>query len=185
MNSYLLLGALVTAAMLVAYGLSLRQRNRLKKEVAELSDAKTRAENATAAARIEAKAQADLLLKQNIQRYKDKFNNDNVHLISQALIGQTTKSLQEGIRSAVEQKFNRTGQEFLGSLSDEAEGIIRDLNIELCEKIWDAFQAFKELSNNRESPQIFPDGCKVAYTKGNFTVRANDQISSRRHPFCG
>lgn len=103
-----------------------------------------------------------------ISQMKENFDKDNVNIVSQAFIKRSTQNLIDTIKKNIETKFNRANQELIGGLIDESEGISRQINLELCEKIWDCFQNFKEL--NDDSPIIMPDGCKIAYTKGDRTV---------------
>jgi hypothetical protein len=117
--------------------------------------------------------ETDYGIKQGIKEFKEAFEKDNVHLISQAVVVQTAKQLDLDIKNVIETKFNRISQEFLGGLTDETEGIARDLQIELAERIWDAFQSYKQIAD--DSPIIFPEGTRLAYTKGHRTVLVIEQ----------
>lgn len=115
----------------------------------------------------------DGVVKQKIVALKAAFEIDNAHLLSQALVTQNARDLQTTIKNIIEQRYGRMSQELLGSLSDEAEGLARDLQIELSEKIWDAFQQYKECA--KETPIVWAEGTKVAYTKGIRTVVVIEQ----------
>lgn len=83
------------------------------------------------------------------------------------------QQLCQSVRDAVRDQFGRMSQEFVGNLGDNAESLVRDLNFELCEKIWDAFQSYKDVCV--ESPPVWPEGVRVAYTKGSQTVLVIEQ----------
>lgn len=105
---------------------------------------------------------------QKLDAMTKKFDRDNAHLLSQAFVPQSMADLQETIKLTIDREANRICQEFLGSVSEEAEGLSRDVQFELLEKVWDAFQNFKQA--NVESPLLMPDNVKIAYTKGSRTV---------------
>lgn len=125
----------------------------------------------------EAKKQYDLKLisnkKQVIDQLRSCLNTDNTHLLSQALIGESTKQFLSNTQTLIETKFNRTSQELLGNLGDEAENLILELKMDLCERIWDSFQNYKEMV--KDTPIIMPDNCKIAYTKGIRTILVIEQ----------
>jgi hypothetical protein len=146
---------------------------RLKSQRYEALRAKVDADFRAEVAINKANNQVEQILAKRMKEFTAKFDVDNAHMLSQALVGTTFNSLHSSIKELIEQKFNRVSQEFVGNLTDEADTVIRELNIDLCEKIWDSFQGYKELS--KESPYIFPDGTKIAYTKGNRTVVVIEQ----------
>lgn len=158
----------VTSSAIALSAYLLVQNRRLKKKASQLLDQKVRAENRASQIREEMKEAKDFAVAAEIKKFKDRFEADNAHLISQALVSESVGDLRVQLKSLIETKFNRTSQEFLGVISDDAEGLARELQIELCDRIWDAFQGFKEVS--KETPYIFPDGAKVAYTKGQRSV---------------
>lgn len=168
-----ILAASVTTAAIGTSALLLVQRNGWRKRAKQLLAQKQEAEEEVQRVRRQAKIDTQNGIESFIRQARAKFDKDNSHLIAQALVGETFKDLNAKVREVVEGKFHRTTQEFLGGVCDEAEGLSRDLNIELCEKIWDAFQGFKEIS--KDSPVIFPEGTKLAYTKGNRTVIVIEQ----------
>jgi hypothetical protein len=149
------------------------QRNRARKKVEELSEAKETADIELVRVKTKIKKRIQSEVGAQIAELQTKFDQDNTHLLSQAYVGETMTQLSKSIRDSVEKKFNRTSQEFVGVLTDEAEGMIRELHIELCEKIWDAFQAFKTMS--KETPCVLPEGCKLAYTKNQRSVIVIEQ----------
>lgn len=108
-----------------------------------------------------------------VNTLKAQFETDNMILMAQALCSQSAKELQTSIKDVIEKRYGQMSQEFLGALSDDAEGLVRDLQFELCEKIWDSHQQFKEKSD--ESPLLLPDDVKIAYTKGCRTVMVIEQ----------
>jgi len=108
-----------------------------------------------------------------IKKLEAQFEADNASLISQALCGQSVTQLRASLKDIIEKQYGKMSQEFLGNLSDEAEGLVRDLQFGLCEKVWDAHQQFKEKSD--ESPLLMPDDVKIAYTKGCRTVMVLEQ----------
>jgi vacuolar-type H+-ATPase subunit E/Vma4 len=120
-------------------------------------------------------------LKQKIVKAKEDFSKtllttleiENVSIISQAISSQDAKLLVNKFKTILEQKFNGMSQEFFGSLSDETEGLIRDTQIELSEKVWDSFQQMKEKQD--DSPYVIPRNARIAYTKGNRTVVVIEQ----------
>lgn len=107
-------------------------------------------------------------LNNKIRAMEANFSVENADLISQALTKQTAKNLKETIEKIIETKFNRMASEFIGNIGDEADGITSHLKHELSDKIWDSFQAFKETMD--DSPHVFCNGVKFAYTKGSRTV---------------
>ena len=115
----------------------------------------------------------DGVVKQKLAALKASFEIDNAHLLSQSLVTQSARDIQTTLKNVIDARYNRMSQELLGSLSDEAEGLARDLQFELCEKIWDAFQQYKECA--KETPIVWADGTKVAYTKGIRTVVVIEQ----------
>lgn len=165
--------SVIVAVALGAVVAVVRQRNRLGTQLADMWEENVRTQAEASRVRAEADQRVTLQVEHRMRAIRSKLEVDNAHLVSQALVGETTAALQTAIRTAVEKKFNRVTQEFTGSLSDEADGLVRELNVELCEKVWDAFQNFKELSS--DSPYIMPDGCKLAYTKGVRTVIVVEQ----------
>jgi hypothetical protein len=158
----------------------LRQQSKLKKrhnyiieQNVRLEAEKSEALRSSVASRAEARRERDRLVAEFKADYLAKFKADNANIVSQALAKPSSDQLVAAIRQLIEQKSSRIQQDFIGTVEDEAEAIIRDLNMELCEKIWDAFQGYKEIS--KETPYIFPDGTKIAYTKGNRTVIVIEQ----------
>lgn len=117
--------------------------------------------------------ETDNIIKQEVAKLKAAFEADNAHLLSQAISAQSARDVQGMLKKVIDDRYNRMSQELLGSLSDEAEGLARDLQFELCERIWDAFQQYKECV--KETPVVWAEGTKVAYTKGIRTVVVIEQ----------
>lgn len=163
----------VTGSAILMSCYLLYRNYRLRSHLYDARRAKVDAETMAGAAQARANSQVQLLFDKRVKEFNAKFEVDNAHLLSQALASTTGSALQAAVKAVVEQGANRISQEFIGNITDEADTVIRELNIELCEKIWDSFQGYKELSN--ESPYIFPDGTKIAYTKGNRTVVVVEQ----------
>lgn len=113
-----------------------------------------------------------------VQTLKNQFTADNTLLISQALCSQSATQLSGDLKEIIEKRYGRMSQEFLGNLSDDAEGLVRDLQFELSEKIWDSHQQFKEKSD--ESPLLLPKDVVIAYTKGCRTVMVIEQKPQMR-----
>jgi hypothetical protein len=163
----------VTSLSLIAcLLLAIRVRN-LKREAKFLIADKLKAEELSNGIRAEEREHHQMTLTAKVRSFRSSFDNDNSSVISQAFAGPSLRSFQERAKDMIEQKFGKMAQDFLGGIVDEAEGLARDLNIELCEKIWDAFQGFKEMS--KESPTIFANNTKLAYTKGSRSVIVIEQ----------
>jgi len=106
--------------------------------------------------------------RQRVEALRQRMQQDNAHLLSQAICSTAAKSLQASMQETIDKQYKRTTQGFIGDVCDEAEGVVRDLQFGLGEAIWDAFQQYKEKAS--ESPQIIPDNARILYTKGNRTV---------------
>jgi hypothetical protein len=100
-------------------------------------------------------------------------NEVQTRIISQALSGQSAKELQSNMKTLIETTYSRMTQEFIGSLADETDGLVRDLNDNVCDRIWDSVQQMK--MDWEESPYILPRDAVIAYTKGNRTVVVVEQ----------
>jgi hypothetical protein len=170
----------VTAVSLAAaLALAIKCR-RVRSRLAVSDELVEAAEQRALDATIDAQLHKDRLDRENaatvaakVKEFEAKFDADSTHLLSQALAGTASRALVENVREVIDARFTRVSQEFVGALTDNAEGIIRDLNFNLCEKVWDSFQGFKLL--NKETPYIFPDNVRLAYTKGNRTVMVVEQ----------
>lgn len=151
---------------------------KLRRKAAKFLEEKLHAEERCDQIREEMKDHIHLVVESRLQKYRANFEIESASLLSQALVGESNRDLQQQIDRFIHEKYGRISQELLGTVSDEAEGLVRDLNFELCEKIWDAFQAYKEKA--KESPLILPDGIKLAYTKGHRTVIVIEQKPQTR-----
>jgi hypothetical protein len=130
-------------------------------------------------AQIEARNKtADFNIQLRIDGMKKAFEAENVDLISQALMTKTATKLRSELKAISNTVFNRMTQEFQSQIIDESESLSTDLQFELLERIWDSFQTFKKLV--KESPFIFPNGMKMAYTKGIRTVIVVEQATQIR-----
>lgn len=129
--------------------------------------------------RLEMATEAESLKKQKIHegeeqaqlqlaRLRDAFNRDNATFVSEALASEAGKDTANRIREVVLNNYSRVTQEFLGTIGDETDGLAIDIQLGLCETIWDSFQQMKE--KQKESPWILPDDCRMAYTKDKRTV---------------
>jgi hypothetical protein len=115
------------------------------------------------------------------RQLKQKFDASNAKILSQALVGESFLKLQSQMSCKTESAFNRISQEFLGSLNDKAEPIASELKTELTDQIWNTFQCYKQLA--KDAPVVFPDGCKIAYTKGSRTIILIEQKPQTRTIF--
>lgn len=119
------------------------------------------------------KIELEKLYRKKIGEIQNQIAHQNVRVMSQSLAEQSTKQVLTDLQETVVKQYNRMSQEFLGTISDEAEGLSRELHINLCENVWDSIQQFKEATD--ESPWLIPSGCKIAYTKGKRTVLLIEQ----------
>lgn len=108
-----------------------------------------------------------------MEKFKKKVDKENSHFMSQALSGTAAKDLVKGLNQLAEKRINRATQEFVAAISDEAEGLTRDLQFGLSEEIWDSFQQYKEKVN--DSPYVIPQNARILYTKGKRTVVCIEQ----------
>jgi hypothetical protein len=112
-----------------------------------------------------------------IQESVDELRSDaliaQTNLISQALTGDSGKELQSSMKTLIESTYSRMSQEFIGGLEDETNGLLADLNENLCDRVWDSIQQMKVQSD--ESPYILPPSAVIAYTKGIRTVVVVEQ----------
>ena len=104
---------------------------------------------------------------------KKAFSTENSDIISQALVSKTYSNFKSELKTISNKVFNRMTQEFQSQIVDESESLSTDLQFELLERIWDSFQTFKKVA--KETPFIFPNGMKIAYTKGKRTVIVVEQ----------
>jgi len=129
------------------------------------------------AAREEGATQARKEMLQPVQdrlaEIKVAFDQDNTHLLAQALVGYGTKKLQTCVKNTLDKHFNRMTQEFLGTISDETDQSVRELKVSLCKNIWDSFQSFKQRGTEKQT--VLPEGTRFAYTKGNRSVIVIEQ----------
>jgi hypothetical protein len=142
--------SLATSIGLLIWNRSLRQQ-----AAADRED-RIEAERLAEEARDEVDQRVVNLFSAQVSDFKAKFEADNTHLLSQALVGETVKRLTHTIRASVEARFNRVGQEFIGQINDEADGLSRSLQVELCERIWDAFQRLQGAGSGGTSPDALP-----------------------------
>lgn len=153
---------------------ALRAGRTIKTLVDEISELKDQ----NAQIRIDAENEKRLAIESVVKEHARKFNQDSAHLISQALLNETAQKLIGEIASVVNARFSRASQEFLGNLSDEAEGLCNDLKVDVVDKIWDGFQSYKAVS--KDTPLMLPDKCRLAYTKGNMTLFLIEQAPQVR-----
>ena len=105
---------------------------------------------------------------QDVAELEEKVDLEHIHLISQAMCGTTSNALVQSMGDIVTQHCNRSTQEFLASISEEAEGVTRSLQVSLYENIWNSFQQYKDQVN--DSPMVIPPNVRLMYTKGHRTV---------------
>lgn len=165
----------VSAALLVKLK---RTCKSLQREHKARRDAEELAETSAIRAQAEYKSLYDRQLNLAKEQHRLAFEADNARLVSQALLGKTAEELRQKINAAISQRVGRTTQEIVGNLCDESEAMVRDIQFDLMERIWDAFQQFKEASD--QSPLVMPDGIKIAYTKGHRTVLVVEQKPQTR-----
>ena len=173
--------ALAGASLALSAGLVLKLKRTcksLQREHEARLDAEELAETSAHRAQAEYKSLYDRQLKLAKEQHRLAFEADNARLISQALLGKTAEELRQKINAAISQRVGRTTQEIVGNLCDESEALVRDIQFDLMERIWDAFQQYKEASD--QSPLVMPDGIKIAYTKGNRTILVVEQKPQTR-----
>lgn len=112
-------------------------------------------------------------VRDQLAKIKTAFDQDNTHLLSQALVGYGAKKLQTCVKDTLDKHFNRMTQEFLGTIGDETDESIKELKASLCEKIWDRFQSFKQKSTEKQN--VLPEGTRFAYTKGHRSIIVIEQ----------
>ena len=100
--------------------------------------------------------------------FEEAFSAEKVHILAQALLSPEMKTVVNSMKKTIEKHFGKMSQEFVGALADETEGLVRDIQFELSEKLWDSMQQMKEKQD--DSPYIMPKNCRMAYTKGTRTV---------------
>lgn len=105
--------------------------------------------------------------------FGERVETEHVNLISQAIFGESAQELVQSMKVIIEKHCKRATQEFLGNISDEAEGLTRDLQFALNDQIWDSFQQYKE--KNDDSPYLIPRNVRLMYTKGHRTVIVIEQ----------
>lgn len=105
--------------------------------------------------------------------FGERIGIEHSHLISQALSGESAQELVQSMKTIIEKHCQRSTQEFLGNISDEADGLTRDLQFALNDQIWDSFQQYKE--KNDDSPYLIPRNVRLMYTKGHRTVIVIEQ----------
>jgi hypothetical protein len=115
---------------------------------------------------------------QQITQVKSAFEQENVHLMSQALSSRSAKALQTMIKQGMETQFNRMAQELSGKLDENVGATLIDTTLGLTEKVWDSLQQLKE--KQEDSPYLIPKNCRIAYTKGNRTVIIIEQEPQMR-----
>ena len=141
---------------------------RAGRTIAHLNDEIASLKEQIATIRPLAEQEKRLAIDNALKEHERRFDEDNAHLLSQALLNETAQELCGEIASVIDGRFSRFSQEFLGNLSDEAEGLCNDVKIEIVDKIWDSFQSYKAVS--KDTPLMLPDRCRMAYTKGNMTL---------------
>jgi hypothetical protein len=107
-------------------------------------------------------------VQKQIDQLRDQMGKDHTHMISQALSSKAADEVLQVTNKAAEKRISRVTQDFLANVSDDAEGLVRDLNFALSEDIWDAFQQFKEKAD--DSPYLIPPNVRMYYTKGHRTI---------------
>jgi hypothetical protein len=110
---------------------------------------------------------------EDVSAFKERVDTEHNHLISQAVCSQSAGELVGMIGDTVNKHCSRSTQEFLGNISDEAEGLTRDLQFALCDQIWDSFQQYKE--KLKDTPYLIPQNVRLMYTKGKRTVLIVEQ----------
>lgn len=105
--------------------------------------------------------------------FGERVETEHVNLISQAISGESSQELVQSMKVIIEKHCQRATQEFLGNISDEAEGLTRDLQFALNDKIWDSFQQYKE--RHDDTPYMIPRNVRIMYTKGHRTIIVIEQ----------
>lgn len=118
-------------------------------------------------------SKADREVEERVNEIHQNVNEVQINIMAQALCGQSARDLQSSMKTLIEATYSRMSQEFIGSLSDETDGLLRDLNENLCERIWDSVQQMK--TRYDDSPYVLPSGARIAYTKGHRTIVVVEQ----------
>jgi len=135
----------------------------------ELEETKQQIPNAKRAAEIKYRTQ----YLDDTAVFGERVGIEHAHLISQAISGESAQELVISMKDIIEKHCQRSTQEFLGNISDEAEGLTRDLQFALNDQIWDSFQQYKE--KHDDSPYMIPRNVRIMYTKGHRTVVVIEQ----------
>ena len=122
---------------------------------------------------VQCEKQVEKQVEEKVDEIRQNVSEIQVGIIAQALCGQSGKNLQLGMKKLIETTYSRMSQEFVGSLEDETEGLLSDLNYNLCDRIWDSVQQMKLQCD--DGPYILPSNVRIAYTKGNRTVVVIEQ----------
>lgn len=165
------------AALAIAY---VKNKRKLDDSHAQISEAQYNEANARRIAKTEVDQENKKILADMEKQFRDRvaafevnFSVDSAHMISQAIAGDHVARLETELTKSVESSFGKIVKEFVGTLGEEAEFITQELQMELAENVWTAFQNYKEV--HKDNPFIFPDGIRVAYTKGNRTIMVIEQ----------
>ena len=170
---------IVALAMVLVYGAIFFYCCRLKKSLAkyrEVHDSLVRKcynlEESIPCLKAKIEREGQESLNQQKVSLKEQFHQDHVHTIAQAASGEAAVGLQHQMKSIIEKTYSRMSQEFLGSVGDNTDEFLAHLKENLVDKVWDSLQQVKDKG---ESPMVFPEGTRMAYTKGRRTVFVIEQ----------
>lgn len=129
-------------------------------------------------AHVDAKIKANERFDQWVAGVRTKMETENTNMLAQALLKKSLSEVSVSIATNANKHYKKMTQEFMGVLSDETSDIQTNYWGEVAEKIWASFQNYKE--SMKESMMIFPEGVKIAFTKGNMTVLLIEQKPQTR-----